>query len=641
MVSTLPDELKALLERVTEAFAASERQHKTYRPRWEHFFGLWSNYNDTVQANNGSKQPRDWDPGSRQWWKRELGDELFIPMVFSTVETVVPRAIAHRPRMLVSARPLSVQAPEALEQMTDAAQNHQILLDAQQSELNYELVLEDIARDGFIYGLGVQKVSWKREYTTTFKVQPHIYTGELCLAEHRETKWDDPFAECIDPFNFFWDPNADSIETSDYAIHRSWRNTKYVMDMIAQGRWNLLPLTQEDIGRGGASGRRGETWSARLKALGLGSGDSPRPDDHEVWEFHDGDTVITVLDREWPVQMAKNPLWHGELPFQVFRPNRITHRFCGMSEVQPIEGLQDEVNTFRTQRLDNNTLGLMQSFAYSEGLVDPADVQFGPGMLIPVVGSPQEFLFPIPTGQISNAGFQEMAELRGDFDRTSGISDVVTGADPSGGVSSTATGAQLVQAAATKRIELKARRLEVEVITGACRQFVQMNQREYALRPRPRQIPITPTPDQPDKRFEWVNFGFSELAGEFFVAPEGGAKASDNIPQRRQDAQGMQQFRGDPLVDQRKLTVERLRKYDVVNPESWLAPEPAPPPDEVPPQALDDIQKALIARGMKPQEAAMLLAESVRAARAQQQREQAQGPQQPQQAQLPPAPQPA
>jgi hypothetical protein len=84
--------------------------------------------------------------------------------------------------------------------------------------------------------------------------------------------------------------------------------------------------------------------------------EQPRPDDHEVWEFHDGEQVITVLDRQWPVQMAKNPLWHGELPFQVYRPNRIPHRMVGRGEVEPNEDLQDEINTFRTQRLDNNTL---------------------------------------------------------------------------------------------------------------------------------------------------------------------------------------------------------------------------------------------------------------------------------------------
>jgi hypothetical protein len=140
----------------------------------------------------------------------------------------------------------------------------------------------------------------------------------------------------------------------------------------------------------------------------------------------------------------------------------------------------------------------MQSFAYSEGLVDPADVQFGPGMLIPVVGSPQEFLFPIPTGNISNAGFQEMAEMKGDFDRSSGISDVVTGGGPLGWCVLDSHGRAARPAGRDTALELKARRLEVEIVTPQCRQFIQMNQREYALargsgRSRRSRPPTSPT----------------------------------------------------------------------------------------------------------------------------------------------------
>jgi hypothetical protein len=624
-MQSLPPDLEQLRDRVLKAFSEAERQHKAYRPRWEHFFGLWSNYNDTVRQNAGNRHPRDWDPSHRQWWKRELGAELFIPMVFSTVETVVPRAIAQRPRMLVTPRPLSQLPPEALAQMQEAAQHHQLLLDAQQDALHYELILEDIARDGFIFGLGVQKTYWKREYRTQTRLERHIYTGAWCMAEHREAKWDDPFAECVDPFNFFWDPAADTIDTADYAIHRSWRSTKYCLDMVQNQRWNLLPLTEEDIGTGRGTGRRDEVWSARLRALGLGSSDSPTPDQHEVLEFHDGEQVITVLDRQWPVQMAKSPTWHGELPFQVFRPTRVPHRMVGRGEVEPIEDLQDELNTFRTQRLDNATLTLMQSFAYSEGNVDPADVKFGPGMLIPVVGDPREFLFPIPTGTIPNAGYQEMAELKADADRTSGISDVSTGADPSGGVSGTATGAQLVEANAGKRIARKARRLEVEVIASTARQWIAMNQRNILARSLEK--PIMPTPDAPDQRSTWVTLTPLELAGEFTVSPEGGASAGDNIPQKRQDVQLLANVgRGDPMLDQRKVRVEMLRKLDIPNPESWISAPPQAPPDEVPPSTLDFLQKAGVP--------AELIAESVRAAKADQQREQAQQPQG--QPQLPP-----
>jgi hypothetical protein len=80
------------------------------------------------------------------------------------------------------------------------------------------------------------------------------------------------------------------------------------------------------------------------------------------------------------------------------------------------------------------------------------------------------------------------------------------------------------------------------------------------------------------------------------------------------------------MLDQRKVRVEMLRKLDIPNPESWISAPPQAPPDEVPPSTLDFLQKAGVP--------AELIAESVRAAKADQQREQAQQPQG--QPQLPP-----
>jgi uncharacterized phage protein gp47/JayE len=52
----------------------------------------------------------------------------------------------------------------------------------------------------------------------------------------------------------------------------------------------------------------------------------------------------------------------------------------------------------------------------------------------------------------------------------------VTGADASQGAAATATGVQLVQAAANVRIQRQTRRLEVELVTRECGQAVALNQ---------------------------------------------------------------------------------------------------------------------------------------------------------------------
>jgi hypothetical protein len=322
------------------------------------------------------------------------------------------------PGLLVRRRP-----PLTFDRLEDNAEHHRILLDAQQDRIHYELVLEDIARDGFTFGIGWQKTGWQTTHRSMPKVVPHIYYGDRvpCL-EYRTEAVDDPTAEWISPFDVFWDPFAHSVDNCNWVIHRTFRPTGYVAEKLQQGAWNLMPdLTLEDIGRGGGQARYDAVWSKRMQAEGL-SGALNLGELHEIWEFHDGAEVITILDRQWPVQKGPNPLWHGELPFQAFRPTRVTGRMVGRGVVEPLEDLNAEMNTLRSQRLDANTLALIPPFVYQEGLLDPADLKWAAGALIPMIGDPNEALRQIQVQPPPATSYRETDELKSDVDRTSGVS---------------------------------------------------------------------------------------------------------------------------------------------------------------------------------------------------------------------------
>jgi hypothetical protein len=84
----------------------------------------------------------------------EWGAELFIPYAFSTVETILPRMLS--------------QAAEHHRQARDQAseenvENIKATIEAQQEQIDYELILQKIARNGLMGGLGVQKVYWRRD----------------------------------------------------------------------------------------------------------------------------------------------------------------------------------------------------------------------------------------------------------------------------------------------------------------------------------------------------------------------------------------------------------------------------------------------------------------------------------------------
>ena len=573
-VTLTPDE-EALKQRVREDFDQAEERHKSHRRPWERYYGMYRSYREMADAYSSATPPgRDEILRDAQG---EWGAELVIPYVFSTVETILPRMLSSRPRMLVMPRNRRSE---------DNAPHMRQLIDGQQERIRYELKLQDTGKSGLIYGLGIQKVFWRLEKTKRRVLVPGATGPEPGFVEGG---WDDPDVEDVDIFDFFWDPFASELEKCRYVIHRTWRDHRYVMDRVKAGVWR--EMTDEDVRSLGPGSKYDEVIDARMVAAGHRDWQTRGNQLHEVWEWWDrrDNQVVTMLDREVPVQQGDEPYWHGELPFVSFRPTTSgMKQLPGIGEPETIEDLVREMNTLRRQRRDNAALKLAQVFAYAEGFVNPDDLVFFPGAAIETQGEPRDLLFPINVGDIPNSGYQEEANLQADIERTTGISDPVSGA---GDASQTATGVQLVQAAANVRIQMKTRRLEAELVKPACRMFGGMNQQKI-LSNREIRIPAPPQPGQPERRWAWVELGPSELMGEFDYEPEGGSTAPENVPQMRQDAlQFMQTFGNDPQIDPLMSREHALTLFGVKQPHQWVRPEPVP-------QSLPDV---LVQMGADPE----------------------------------------
>jgi hypothetical protein len=191
--------------------------------------------------------------------------------------------------------------------------------------------------------------------------------------------FDDAIAERVDPFDFLWDPLGDSMDNVEFVVHRLWRGPAAVKRNVDKGVWRsaendpTCPWDLEDLLSSRARTQRSDVWDQRLTAEGYSTTGQRQDALHEVWEFHDGDQVITVLDGTYPVQAGPNPGGVALMPFQIYRPTVVGGRFVGISEIEPIKHLQYEINTLRSQRRDAATLSLMRTFAYNETAVDPDD----------------------------------------------------------------------------------------------------------------------------------------------------------------------------------------------------------------------------------------------------------------------------
>jgi hypothetical protein len=607
----LTDEQRALLERVKGEFqAAEDGEHKRFRERADGFWAQYHAYTDFKRSHaSASERDRDSLLGDA---KNKWGARLYLPYAFTAVETIVPRMLSNRPRMLF--------LPGDKESAANT-ENMRWLMDRQQEACDYELSLQDTAKTGLIVAIGWRKTYWKRTSArNTYKVAPSLSGDGYVQTPCTEVDWDDPFSEDLDPYDVLWDPFAKSVATCQFIIHRTWRSTSYVLDKLTRTgpmgeppEWSYIDgsgATAEDV-QGGGKTRYDELWAGRKRAQGYGTSSSKRGCVHEVWEYHGGGEVITVLDRQWPVRKVPNPSWHGELPFACYRPVHVSGRMVGKSTCEMIEGLESEMNTMRNMRIDNAKLVLQKSFFFEDGAFDPVGFEMGPGMFHPVrsQGSLRDALVPIETGEIPNSSYREVQELHEAIERTTGVSDQTSGA----GVSQeTATGAQLVQAAANVRIQNATRRLELETCKAEARQWLLLNQQHIIVN-RTVRIPQVPQPGQPDSVWAWRQVGPAELAGTWDIEPEGGATAPENVPQDRQDAELLSgTFDHDPNVDHRKLTALKLEKFGIKRPEAFMAPE-----QFVPPETLNGIAAWLEGAGLPPDQVQAGIREALDKARAQ------------------------
>lgn len=557
-----PDQ-RAIFEKVREKFETMNRFHKPHRDRWAKYYGLYRNYRNLKSAHAGASSQRDRDDVLNDA-QREFGAELFVPYVFATVETILPRALSNDPKMLVL---------PADEDARDAAEPVRKLFERQQNQADVEMKLQPTARRGFLYGLGVQKTYWHKE---TRSVQ---VTGKRTLLPGYKTEkkdytlFDGPMIEDVDTEDFFWDPSAKSIATCECVIHRTWRSMKYVKKMVESGVW--YPLDLEKVQAWGSDTERGDMWKDKWQAAGLSDLETNTGRMHEVLEYHDGEYVYTVLDKTVLVQANIAPASHGEIPFQIFRPTMVPGEFVGIGEVEPIAHLQYELNTLRSQRRDNATMVLQQAIAYAEGMVDPDDLVIGPGAAIPTLGDPSQAIMPIRVGEIPASGYREEEALKSDIERTTGVSDPITGAEASTSSSNTATGIQLIQAAANFRIRQKSKNLERETIKPACQQWLWLN-RQHVLEEKTVRIE---DPNAPEG-YAFAKVTPDDLHANLDVLPAGGSTEPENLPQKRNDAMTLfNQLGQNPGVNQQKLMEHLLKQFDVRDAEAWILPPPPPPID--------------------------------------------------------------
>lgn len=510
--------------------------------------------------------------------KKHWGAHLHIPLSFRTIESVVPKAIAQLPKMLLLPRD---------EQWRKNLEAIRLLINRQQEQINIDLPYQAVMRSGRIYGLGVGKAYWRKEVRNRRRVKRQMFRpGYQVGSLTAEVTFDDPMFEDVDVFDFMWDPYGSDLDTAEWVVHRIWMSTEAVMDRLREGVWNTesaATLDEESVrSLGGGAQRYDEIWRDRLEVSGfrtwtrMGRGHPP----HELLEWHDGERVLTILDRQVLVQEAENPCC-GYKPFQIYRPTPLNKQMVGIGDLEPLEHLQRELDTLRSQRRDAATIALCASYVFDDQMIDEEDLVFGPGTAIRSNGDPTRALFPIPVKEIPGSGYQEEQVIRQDIEAVSGIADALdprTGA----GATQTATEAQLVQASLGARITLSARRFEQEVVKQSAIAFLTLDQRMITENRPALQVPEEGvTEDEAWETGAWKQYpiGPGELMGEYEIQVEGGSMTARNVPQDRADAQLLMNLFGHSwYVNPTKPLERALELCGIKHPKAWMKAQEPPIP---------------------------------------------------------------
>jgi hypothetical protein len=601
-VSVFPssDEERAqILSDARDAFQAAQDARQQHEDEWLRHYRL---YRSHVEKNKG-----DWR------------SKLFIPYVFTQIETVLPRLVASLPSPIVY--------PVGPEDTAGAKKMEQVLQWAADRS-NLDLSLVQMFWSGLVYGTGVMKIRPGREYADRYLKVPEMEdvvvqvpmevgmgnggpTRDLAgapmmrdavagqrptgknVTEHQQIdSYVGPYGDPVDIWNVYPAPEAADIQSARYLIHRAWMPRSWVQKRIKDGTFKV-----------GADVAESDLWSTdddprfrRLSRVGYGGG---RANDrtakmNQLWDYWTEDGIVTtVLNERWVVRRIRNPYRHGGYPFARIVDHLVPFEFWGIGECATLEALQTFANALWNSRIDQLRMVLNRMFMLDEqAIVDPREItRLRPGGFVRVNnpnGLPiQNIIAPIDFGEVTQSAYLEAQEIERIIERTGAVSGYQTGVDaPS--QNDTATGVALISEQGNARFSQKIKMAELTGLRDIMRQYGAVLQQ---FTPPDMQMRVS----EPDGSFGFTEVGSETTEGAFDYSIEaesstvtesvrrdqalGLAATLAGIPPRTDPMTGGQSDRvnWDAVVED---TVEVFGKRD---PARYLAP-PAPVMPMLPPE---------------------------------------------------------
>lgn len=404
-----------------------------FNASWDYTQGAWhKRWENNQYLYNGNRVKRGY-----------VGiTDTFVPMTFSTVETLTSGLFGSKPKFAY------LPPQEKQDQKTDILNS---LLDFYWDKDQWSLKIINTGRNMFKLGTAVDYFCWEGDHPVLINV---------------------PIRD------FFIDPTASSLETAGY-MGRRYLTTidelkEYeIVDLDAtpdaDGNYPMKKkYTNLDKLKEGA-GSTGENTDKQEKDMWYGSTIAePNVKQVEVIEYWNEDKTISVMNRSIIIEDSENyykakdrangaDYPEGLMPFADARDYVDESLFYAKGEVDIIADQQELLNDLTNQNIDSITFTLNQMYT-----LDPkyahllSEIENLPGAVYPVEANA---LMPIQQRPVPQDAFLERQNIKNEIRETTASNEVVKGASTEG-AKTTATEINAQVAGAGQRFSLKVTQVE-------------------------------------------------------------------------------------------------------------------------------------------------------------------------------------
>lgn len=575
---------KAEKKALKAEFEVLEKVVKDFNDAWEYTEGSWhSRWSDNYKLYNNERIKRGY-----------LGiSDTFVPMTFSTVETLVSGLFGTKPK-------IQYQPPQNRQD-----QNTQILnalVDYYWDKDQWSNKVVNTGRGFVREGTAVDYFTWCIDHPMLINVPIRDF-------------FIDPFATELDEYSTRFCgrryittlDELESFEIVDLDDLDEDGNPTGTMKPKYKNLAKLKGDSKEEPVQGAGRNSGEQNTDKQEKDMLYGSTLPDNKDQVEVIEYWTVDRVYSIANRRVVIEDAENYFKtkdranqiaqgvpedevyaHGLLPFADARNYVDASLFYAKSDVDFIADQQEDLNDFSNQEKDAVSFNLNQ-----QKTLDPkwkhlmAEIENVPGEIVPV---PAGDYVPVPTGVIPAEAFNERMNIKAEIRETTASNEIIKGVGQSAGAKQTATEINAQIAGAGQRIGLKVTQLENGYFHRMAKIVFRMIQL-YVTEPQMVRI-------MGKEGASWELFDPKEFDGLY----EPRVQLDISVQQKKQAQQNdaanlLKAFLNDPNVDQRELTKLVLQRGFELEPDEV---EQLMVPQEVIQQQQMDAQMGASQPGAQP-----------------------------------------